>query len=264
MKNYYLLLLFPLLLLFSCQPAQEQNSSSASEEPENPPAPGFHAEASDAQAIRLADSVMQAMGGRKAWDATRYLHWNFFGFRSLLWDKAAGKVRIESPNDNRIYLIDLRENTGKVQQEGETVTQADSLQKYVQRGKNIWINDSYWLVMPFKLKDSGVTLRYLGRDTTQSGAPAELLELTFDQVGSTPQNKYHVYVDPETYLVSQWDYFRNRQDSLPALSTPWRDYQRYGDIMLSGDRGQRQITEIKAPDSAPASAFESFDPISLD
>ncbi|MEJ2086172.1 MAG: hypothetical protein P8Y44_10915, partial [Acidobacteriota bacterium] len=48
---------------------------------ENPPAPGFNAEASDDEAIVIADQVMEALGGRKAWDDTRYLTWNFFGRR---------------------------------------------------------------------------------------------------------------------------------------------------------------------------------------
>ena len=40
------------------------------------------------------------------------------------------------------------------------------LARQVPAGGNDWINDLYWLVMPFKLKDSGVTLKCLGEDTT--------------------------------------------------------------------------------------------------
>ena len=44
--------------------------------------------------------------------------------------------------------------------------------------------------MPYKLKDSGVTLKYKGQDTLETGHPAEKLQLTFEEVGKTPENKY--------------------------------------------------------------------------
>ncbi|MEZ5331564.1 MAG: hypothetical protein R2991_05830 [Thermoanaerobaculia bacterium] len=51
--------------------------------------------------------------------------------------------------------------------------------------------------MPYKLEDPGVTLHYLGERPMLDGRPAEVLELTFEGVGRTPQNKYHVYVAEE-------------------------------------------------------------------
>ena len=53
----------------------------------NPAAEGFNQTNSDAQAIAIADEVMLAMGGREAWDNTRYLCWKFFGRDELIWDK---------------------------------------------------------------------------------------------------------------------------------------------------------------------------------
>ena len=46
---------------------------------DNPPAEGFNAEESSPFAVILADQVMNSMGGRKAWDDTNVLYWNFFG-----------------------------------------------------------------------------------------------------------------------------------------------------------------------------------------
>ena len=62
---------------------------------ENPPAEGFDLAGSDAEAIRIADRVMLAMGGREAWDSTRHLRWKFFGRRLHVWDKHTGDLRIE-------------------------------------------------------------------------------------------------------------------------------------------------------------------------
>ncbi|MHC4769928.1 MAG: hypothetical protein ACYTEI_14630, partial [Planctomycetota bacterium] len=61
----------------------------------NPPAPGFDAEGSDPEAIWIADAVMARMGGRRAWDRTRYVTWSFFDRRRHVWDKHAGRVRVE-------------------------------------------------------------------------------------------------------------------------------------------------------------------------
>ena len=62
---------------------------------ENPAAPGFNAEGSDQKAITIEDSVMETMGGRQAWDNTRYLTWRFFGRRRHVWDKYTGDIRVE-------------------------------------------------------------------------------------------------------------------------------------------------------------------------
>ena len=265
MKNVLLNFLFLSLLVVACQPAADQEgeeaATTAAESVDNPPAPGFAAAASDEWAIEIADEVMAAMGGRRAWDTTRYLAWNFFGARKLLWDKHTGRVRIEVPREETVYLIDIDEDSGQVLRQGEPVEHPDSLAKYVRRGKSIWINDAYWLVMPYKLKDSGVTLKYMGEDTTQAGTPADVLQLTFENVGDTPQNKYHVYVDKDSRLVTQWDFYRDAADPEPGFTTPWQDYQQYDGILLSGDRGERQLTEIAVFNEVPNAAFNAFDPV---
>ena len=255
MKRYGVWLLM-LTAGFSCtSPSSNSSDPPAASTDVNPSAPSFNVAASDEQAVQLADEVMQAMGGRTAWDTTRYFSWNFLGFRSLLWDKETGNVRIEVPQDSAIYLVNIRENTGQVTMRGEEVTQPDSLAKYVQAGKEIWINDSYWLFMPFKLKDSGVTLTYAGEDTLMNGDPAQLLELRFDGVGVTPQNKYQVYVDPVDHLVKQWAYYPEAALDTPQFMLPWDDYQTYGSLQLASDRGERDISDIQVMSEVPESEF---------
>ncbi len=254
-KNLFFLLL--LISLFQCQSAGEANGPAEG----NPAAEGFNAGASDPEAIAIADEVMEAMGGRDAWDDTRYIAWNFFGARHLLWDKQGQRVRIEVPRDSSIFLVDLENGTGKVKLGDEVVEHPDSLSKYLTQGKNIWINDSYWLVMPFKLKDSGVTLSYVGEDTTQAGIPADVLQLTFDGVGVTPQNRYLVYVDKQDHLVKQWDYFREADSTQANFSLPWADYMDYGGLKLSGNRGERELSDIQVLQEVPDRAFTSFDPV---
>jgi hypothetical protein len=248
MKKLTIPIILLLLVFIACQSEKKRQSLDL-----NPAAPGFNASGSDSKAIALADEVMVALGGRKAWDDTRYIKWNFFNARRHIWDKQDNEVVIEGIRDTFRIQMNINDMTGTVNYKGRNLTRADSLDKYLERGKSWWINDSYWLVMPYKLKDSGVTLSYLGQDTTQSGIQSEKLELTFDEVGDTPQNKYHVYIDPETKLISQWDFFPNYQDTIPRFSTAWADYQAYGNILLSGDRGNnRRITEIEVGQSLQA------------
>ncbi len=212
---------------------------------QNPAAEGFDAINSDAKAIEIADNVMEAMGGRKAWDKTRYITWNFFGSRKHIWDKWTGNVRIENTRDKSVSLININNNTGKIFRNNQYLTQPDSLEKYIKAAKGAWINDAYWLVMPFKLKDSGVTLKYLGEANTASNEAAYLLGLTFKAVGNTPQNRYKVWVTKADNLVKQWEYYPKADSEKPGFSLPWINYQKHGKILISGDRGERKLTDIK-------------------
>jgi hypothetical protein len=222
---------FALLLWLTCCNGPHENAVFT-----NPAAEGFNQANSDPAAVELADSIMVAMGGWKNWQDTRYISWNFFGFRNLVWDKHEQRARIESLRDSITYVVDLENLSGKVWVKGQLITEPDSLSKMLQKARSIWINDSYWLVMPFKLKDTGVTLKYLGEDTLMTGQRCNLLQLTFEKVGDTPQNKYHVFVDIADNLVKQWAYFSNATQDSANFVRPWDNYKRYGKILLSADR----------------------------
>lgn len=224
----------------------------------NPPDDGFNLAGSDAKAVEIADAVMAALGGRKAWDNTRVIRWNFFGNRKLTWDKWTGDVRVEGLKDGSVALVNINTGKGRFFKNGTEYTQPDSLAKYLPRAKSQWINDSYWLLMPYKLKDSGVTLKYLGEENTEAGQPADKLQMTFQNVGDTPQNKYYIWVDQQTRLISQWAHFRNATDEKPAFINAWKAYERKGKILLSGDRGGRKITEIEVLEKAPEATFSQL------
>lgn len=225
-----ILVLFAIVAMLSACDNQNENQRG------NPAAEGFDLDNSDPAAVELADSIMVAMGGRENWNNTRFISWNFFGNRDLVWDKREERVRIESLKDSITYLVNLKDLSGKVWVKGQEIKEADSLNKMLSRGKSIWINDSYWLVMPFKLKDSGVTLKYLGEDTLLTGDRCNLLQLTFNNVGDTPQNKYLVYVDLADNLVKQWAYYSDASQDSANFIRPWDNYKKYGRILLSADR----------------------------
>jgi len=225
----------------------------------------FNVEGSDPEAIWVAEDAIAESGGAEAWADTRYIKWNFFGRRWLLWDKKDGKVRIENTGNDTKLILDLNTRQGKVFKDGREWEDPDTLKKYLDNAYRIWINDSYWLAMPFKMKDPGVHLRYVREDTTVKGIASDVISLTFDSVGVTPQNKYEVWVGKNSSLVAQWAYYPNVLDSTPSIINPWDGYVKYGNIFLSSDRGEnRQITGIKVYESLPASLFESFEAVDFE
>jgi len=258
--------LIPVYLIFLAMLAGCSTGESEKENVEdlNPPSSGFNESGSDPQAIEIADKVMLAMGGRKNWDNTHYLCWNFFGRRYLVWDKWTGDVRIESYPDSIQYILNINTMKGRARVKGVEITDTDSLNNLLERGKRIWINDSYWLVMPYKLKDSGVTLKYLREEMTQDGDLSDVLQLTFEDVGVTPQNKYEVWVDKESSMVRQWAYYAYDTLQEPGFIVPWKDWQAKGQIMLSGNRGDNKLSDIMVLEKCPENTFSSFDPINLE
>ena len=218
---------------------------------------------SSPRAIEIADQVMVAMGGRAAWDNTRYLSWSFFA-EDQVWDKWTGRFRWQ--NDSTVVLMNIHDLTGRAFVNGEEVEAAE---EYVRRAYADWINSGYWLLMPYKLKDSGVTLGYTGEGTMESSKEAYILSLTFENVGLTPQNKYDVYVDKESMLVRQWSFYRNASDESPAWTRPWDNWRPYGAIMLSDSRGPLGdgnlflLRNLGVYDALPDAVFEDAKKVDL-
>ncbi len=255
MKSFNLLFILSFAIIISaCQKPNQETKEIIG----NPPSEGFNFDGSDPAAIELADSIMNAMGGRANWDATRFISWNF-GRRDLIWDKATGRVRIESSRDSTIYLVNVNTMEGRVQIKGIELLEADSLANMLDRAKSIWINDSYWLVMPFKLKDSGVTLKYFGEEENQKGVLCNVLELTFNGVGVTPENKYQVYVDIHNNLINEWRYFQNAELDSASAIWPFDNYKKYGNILLSADRSDdRGPKNVTVDTELPDAVFSEF------
>lgn len=210
----------------------------------------------DSKAIVLAEEVMQAMGGKDAYEQTRYITWRFFGRRYHVWDKHSGDIRVEN-GKGLVVTMNLNSKEGKAWQDGVAIEDATQLAEKLKFGYEAWINDSYWLVMPYKLRDPGVTLVYSRQDTCEDGRAAHVLTLTFEAVGVTPENKYEVFVDKQTKLVTQWNFFQKATDDKPRFSTPWLDWQKHGAILLSANRGENGHTDVAVLESVPPATFTS-------
>jgi hypothetical protein len=212
---------------------------------------------SDPEAVALAEAVLERMGGRGAWEATRWLKWDFLGRRVHHWDRYTGQVRIES--DERLVLMNVRTREGRVWENGQEITGPGPLAEALDLGYAWWVNDSYWLIMPYKLLDPGVRLAYAGQSQLEDGRDARKIVLTFDEgTGLTPRNRYDVWVASDSGLVEQWAYYPDADDAEPRFVSPWAGWRWFGDpeIRLATDHGRGADWAIEVPESLPRELFE--------
>ncbi len=86
-----------------------------------------------------------------------------------------------------------------------------------------WVNDTYWLLMPYKMRDPGVTLAMAGRET-KGGDSWDKVLLTFDDVGLTPKDRYWVFVNAKTGLVDRWE-FVLKGEKTPPVPFEWKGWK---------------------------------------
>lgn len=232
------------------------------------------AEKRDPKAVELAQGVLEAMGGQQAWDATRFIRFNFFGFRLHHWDRHTGRHRFEGKTregDTYLVLHNVNTREGTVRVNGEEVSGEDKAE-WLERAYGAWINDTYWLVMPYKLLDPGVNLAYDGSETIDD-TTFDKLKLTFEGVGLTPGDTYWAYVNRDSGLMERWAYFlENWEEGREPTHWQWLDWQRYGQVMLSSKRvnpdpengRETMLSELAVFDHLPDSAFTSPDPVAAE
>ena len=194
---------------------------------------------SDRRAIQVADQVMKALGGEPRWQALRGIAWTFEnargdtirpGGRRHMWDKHSGMHRVEGRNrQGQSYVIihHLDRGDGKAWMDGEAI-EGDSLAKLVKRAKSLWTNDTYWMLMPYKLRDPGVRLRYDG-EVKEGGVTWDKLALSFEEVGETPGDRYWVFVNRANHRVEKWE-FVLEGDPPPAKTWTWEGWEQHGGL----------------------------------
>ncbi len=168
----------------------------------------------DPQAEAVARRMMEAMGGEDAWNNARYVRFDFIVTaggeervnRSHLWDKYSGRYRLEqdTAEGRRIVLFNVNDKDGQVFLDGEKLPESEA-GKQIEAAYSAFINDMYWLAMPWKWFDPGVNLKHLGV-RQHDGKPCDVIELTFQNVGFTPGDTYHAYVSQSSNLMVYWEY----------------------------------------------------------
>jgi hypothetical protein len=108
-----------------------------------------------------------------------------------------------------------------------------------------WVNDSYWLLAPLKIRDKGVKVE-AGGSKDLNGTSVETINLSFDNVGLTPTDRYVLYIDPQTKLPKAWDYIPATGSGLQAT---WEKFQNFGGLTLATEHNFSgkaiKLTDIK-------------------
>jgi hypothetical protein len=182
-------------------------------------------------ARQLADAVWKASGGEN-WPNVKAIDFTFAvekGGKTLAsaehhWDVAAQTDHVKwKGKDVTVNLADP--GTG------------DEAKAAYAR----WVNDSYWLLAPLKLKDRGISVSEEGRKTIDGGE-REVLRLSFGQVGLTPNDQYRLYIDPATKLLASWDYMPEPGKTVHGT---WENYQKSGGLTLATDHKMDGGVEIR-------------------
>ena len=228
---------------------------------------------SDAKAVEIARRVMQSMGGAEAWDATRFIRFDFattrdgeiVPIRSHWWDKHTGRHRVEGTTRETgepwVVIQNLNSREGMAWQNGVPVPH-EELEEPLQRAWGAWVNDTYWLLMPYKMLDPGVTLKYHGEEQIE-GTTYDRLHLSFESVGLTPGDQYWAWINRETGLMDRWEYRLQGRDETTAWT--WGPWKTYGSIKLAAERhtldGERTLLldNLAVLDSMPDEIFESLE-----
>ncbi|MDX1631779.1 MAG: hypothetical protein R3234_07950, partial [Thermoanaerobaculia bacterium] len=174
------------------------------------------------RAVEIAERTMAAMGGRSAYEATRLLRFDFVVRQGETerpayehwWDRWTDEYRLEGRTGEGepfrvLFDIDTREGDAWI---GERKLEGDELDGMLERAHHRFINDSYWLLMPWKWLDPGVHLAYEG-ERTIDGEVFDVVKLTFeDDVGITSGDRYWGFVSRETGLMERWEFVLQQED----------------------------------------------------
>jgi hypothetical protein len=169
----------------------------------------------DSKANEIAQAMMQAMGGQDAWNRARFIRYDFrvnaggksVADRAHLWDKQTGRYRLEGATkegQHQIVLFNTGTKQGVVYQDGKKLDGAASAAA-IKQAYGSFINDMYWLAMPWKWTEAGVHLKYLGK-RKHGSQEFDVVRLTFDKVGLTPGDRYEAFVSPTSHLMEHWEY----------------------------------------------------------
>ena len=234
-----------------------------------------------------ADSVahrLMTAHGADAFASASYLRFNFAfesadGTRVIarhLWDRTTGDYRVEwnrGPDSAYVALVNIRDveddlPAGTVYLNG-TELRGEAAQEARREAYGRFVNDTYWLLAPLKVFDPGVNRHYRADSST---ADHDVLHLTFDNVGRSPDDEYWFYVSKETGRLDRWAYHLQSMDS----DTAPRAYDWTRDTTLQAPDGPVHLAlrkedvqanralltnELALPSDPPEDAFSAPNPL---
>ena len=196
----------------------------------------------DSRGDALGKELIQALGGEKAWESARQLRFDFVVERegkvaarfSHVWDRYTGDYRVTGVDKaGAPYAVYFNVNTrdGKAFV-NDVLASHEETARRVEGAYGRFINDSYWLLAPWKIFDPGVHRAYDGEKPCPEGGTCELLKLSFDSVGLTPKDVYWLWITREGRRMVQWQYVLNGAQEEPTTAL-WKDWRGFSGVSLS-------------------------------
>jgi hypothetical protein len=216
----------------------------------------------------LARRAIDALGG-PAWEKARYFEFTFNVYRGgeratsfpQRWDRTAGNYRVSGrdPKQNDFVVI-MNTNTkkGRAWLNGEEVHDS-RLDETLALGYRRFQNDTFWLLMPLKLTETGVHRSAEGERTDSCGRTWDLVKMTFEP----PADTYWAWINRDTGIVEEWDM---RLQGAPADDPPvqvmFHDFAHHNGLLISTSREVRnknqivKLEDLKVSSEVPKGAFE--------
>ncbi|MDN3666857.1 hypothetical protein ACFFU1_08545 [Algibacter miyuki] len=172
---------------------------------------GQQGEAADA----LAKNMLQALD-YEAYKSTNYIEWTFKKRHHYQWDKLNNKCTVFW-KDNKVILDLNNHNLSKAFVHGFSVDK-DISEELKATARSYFNNDSFWLVAPYKVFDTGTERRLVALPNNQSG-----LLITYKSGGSTPGDSYLWLLDENNKPKA----FKMWTSILPidGLEASWSDWK---------------------------------------
>lgn len=164
----------------------------------------------DALAIKMQEALNDSVYAN-----TRYLQWSYRGDANrYLWDKELGIVWVQwDENRVKLYLSNQNRSLAWVKQ---TPVSGKEKSKLVENARNMFNNDSFWLVAPYKVFDPGTQRRLVNWEGE------EALLVTYTSGGTTPGDSYMWLLNDNGFPRS----YRMWVNILPigGLEASWDDW----------------------------------------
>ena len=163
----------------------------------------------------LTNKIQEAIN-QKAWDTTAAVSFSFMGNHHYLWDKKNNLVQVKWGDKKVIYNTKTLEG---IAYDSDKILVDDAKNDAIATANKYFNNDSFWLIAPFKLRDSGTTRSIVTQDNK------EALMVTYFSGGDTPGDSYLWLVD-DKFVPTAWKMWVS---IIPVggVETSWEDWTEF-------------------------------------
>jgi hypothetical protein len=250
--------------------------------------------ASDPRAVALAQRLLAALGGERSWDAARCWYFTYAVGdargerlrRTHYWERTTGRHRLEGTDRRQrpfIVIHTLGDSAAAIAlRSGAPVSDPAEKWALCRVADSLWVNDSTWLFLPFKLRDRGAKLAYGGTEN-EGDKTWDLIEVAFDSQPLAPSGRHRLYVDRTTAMLERTAMVEVQESSKKkrgkraagtvVKSTPvvyeWVGWRIFGGVLLAGERRavgsgpSILFPQLAVLDAFPASVFTAPEPVVL-